>query len=252
MTNFALGKAPARKNSILLRLENYIHFRGLPEAPPVFGQEALVSDWGMLGNDNYGDCVWAGAGHETMLWNAEAGASVIFTDDDVLSDYSAVTGFDPNDSSTDNGTDMQKAAAYRQKTGVLDAAGDRHRVEAYVALKRRSVDWVMRAAYAFGAVGVGIRFPSTAMTQFNAGKPWSYVPFSKVEGGHYIPVVGRAANGNLLCVTWGQIQEMTPWFFFKYNDENIAYLSLEALKNSENLLGLNVRQLEADLRALKR
>jgi hypothetical protein len=252
VTNFALGKAPARKNSILLWLDNYIHFGDLPVAPREFGQQALVTDWGMLGNDNYGDCVWAGAAHETMLWNAEAGSKVTFADDAVLSDYSAVTGFDPSDPSTDQGTDMQKAAAYRQKTGVLDAFGHRHTVEAYVALKKRSLDWITRAAYAFGAVGVGIRFPSTAMAQFNAGKPWSYVPFSTVEGGHYVPIVGRLANGNLLCVTWGQIQEMTPTFFWKYNDENVAYLSLEALKNSENLLGLNVRQLEADLRALRR
>jgi hypothetical protein len=36
-----------------------------------------VAHWGMLGNDHYGDCVWAGAAHETMLWNKEAARNVL-------------------------------------------------------------------------------------------------------------------------------------------------------------------------------
>lgn len=246
-----LGKTPARKNSILLRLADYIAFKDLPPAPPVFGQQSLISDWGMLGNDYYGDCVWAGAAHETMLWNAEADNTVPFTDTAVLSDYSAVTGFNADDPNTDQGTDMQVAASYRKKTGVVDANGVRHQVDAYVALKKRSLDWVTKAAYYFGAVGVGIRFPNSAMDQFNAGQPWTLKPFSPVEGGHYIPIVGRAANGNLLCVTWGKIQEITPLFFFVYNDESVAYLSLEALKNGSSLQGFNVQQLQDDLKALQ-
>ena len=33
----------------------------------------------MLGNDEWGDCAWAGPAHETMLLSAEGGAAATFT-----------------------------------------------------------------------------------------------------------------------------------------------------------------------------
>ena len=58
-----------------------------------------------------------------MLLNKEVGTTVPFSDFSVLSDYSAVTGFDPADPATDQGTDVQDAATYRRVTGLLDANG---------------------------------------------------------------------------------------------------------------------------------
>src|SRR5215468_8854266 len=124
---FKLGKKPARPGAVKFKLANYLVKLKLPTPPQVFGHEGLIgANWGMLGNDQYGDCVWAGAAHETMLWNKEAARAVSFSDKSVLSDYSAATGFDPNDPSTDQGTDMQAAASYRKKTGIRDAKGKRH------------------------------------------------------------------------------------------------------------------------------
>ena len=205
----------------------------------------------MLGNDQYGDCVWAGAAHETMLWNKEAARTVAFNNTGVLKDYSAVTGFKPNDPSTDNGTDMQVAASYRRKTGVLDGQGKRHKVTAYLALKVGDIDQLALAIYLFGATGIGIKFPGSAMDQFNAGKPWDVVSNAKIEGGHYIPGVGRDQSGNIVIVTWGKTQLMTPRFFKKYCDEVIAYVSTEAIATGGKTLdGFDLVQLEKDLNAL--
>jgi len=41
--------------------------------------------------------------------------------------------------------------------------------------------------------------------------------------------VGRDAKGNIVVVTWGKIQLMTPRFYTKYCDEVVAYVSDEAL-----------------------
>ncbi len=38
-----------------------------------------------------------------------------------------------------------------------------------------------------------------------------------------MPIVGRAANGNVIAVTWGKTQEMTRKFYEAYNDEAYAY-----------------------------
>lgn len=246
----SLGKTPARAGAMTFKLSKYIDKSALPKPPKQFGHEGLIQAiWGMLGNDRYGDCVWAGAAHETMMWNAEAGRKVAFSDAGVLSDYSAVTGFNPKKPSTDQGTDMVVAASYRRKTGIVDAVGKRHQVAAYLSIKPGDINEHMIAAYLFGAVGIGIEFPSSAMDQFNAGKPWDVVSRSKIEGGHYVPLVARRAN--LEVVTWGRLQAMTPAFFQKYNDESVAYVSLEALQNNKSPEGFNAAQLQADLAALK-
>ena len=79
---FKLGKKPARPGAVKFKLANYLEKLKLPTPPKVFGHEGLIgANWGMLGNDQYGDCVWAGAAHETMLWNKEAARTVTFSND---------------------------------------------------------------------------------------------------------------------------------------------------------------------------
>jgi len=246
-----LGKLPARKDSVTFKLKNYLASPRLSTTPPesVLRPDFYPEAWEMLGNDNYGDCVWAGAGHETMLWNNEAKKTVSFTDANVLNAYSAVTGFNPNDPNSDQGTDMQQAASYRFKTGLIDKDGNRHKVAAYLALDVADVEQLKRAVYLFSAVGIGIEFPDSAMDQFNAGKPWTVKSGSNVEGGHYVPVVGYDKN-YVYVVTWGKVQKMTWGFFKKYNDESIVYLSDDMLTEGQSIIGLDVATLQADLKAI--
>jgi hypothetical protein len=67
-------------------------------------------------------------------------------------------------------------------------------------------------------------------------------------GGHYVPLV--ADRGNLVCVTWGRLQQMTLQFYKGYCDEAWAILSLEMLKGGLSLEGFAMTQLQIDLSAL--
>lgn len=243
---YKLGKLPARKDAVKFKLSKYL--LTLP-TPPKYGHQSLIGDYQMLGNDNYGDCVWAGAGHETMLWNKEASRTINFTDKSVLSDYSKVTGFNPNDPNTDQGTDMQVAASYRKNTGVVDGAGQRHKVGAYLAITPGSKTELKQAMYLFSVVGIGIQFPQSAMTQFNAGKPWTVVSKSPIEGGHYIPAVGYDSK-YVYIVTWGKIQKASWGFINKYCDEAIVYISEEFLTGGKSLEHFDLATLQADLAQL--
>jgi hypothetical protein len=249
---FKLGKKPARRGAFKFKLAKYLVKPQMPTPPKVFGHQTLVKAWGVLGNKAYGDCVWAGAAHETMLWNKEANKTATFNDDSVLRDYSKVTGFKKSDPDTDQGTDMQVAASYRRKTGVLDANGKRHKVKAYLALSPGNVDQLMLAMYLFGAVGIGFKFPDSAMAQFDAGKPWDVVPGPAPTDGHYVPGLGRDSNGNIIVVTWGKVQLMTPKFYKKYCDEVVAYVSEEMLvpPTQVSLEGFKLDQLVKDLDTL--
>jgi len=245
-----LGKLAARKNSVEFRLRDYLAVSTLPSPPTKTGHQNVSIPWGMLGNDSYGDCVLAGAGHETMFWNREAGKTVNITTADALSDYTAITGFNPNDPNTDQGTDMQVAASYRRKTGIEDSVRTRHKVAAYLAITPGNKLEMKQAIYLFDAVGIGIQFPKSAMDQFNAGKPWSVVASSPIEGGHYIPAIGYDSK-YVYIVTWGKVQKMTWSFFTRYCDEAIAYLSQEFLTGGKSPEGFDSATLNADLAKLK-
>lgn len=247
---YKLGKLPAVKNSVSFRLRDYLALTKIPTPPNIVNHEKGITTWGMLGNDQYGDCVWAGAGHETMAWAASAKHKVGVTEKDVLAAYTAVTGFNPNDPNTDQGTDMSKAAAYRKKTGISDASGlPRHKVAAYLAITPGNREELRQANYLFESVGIGIEFPGSAMDQFNAGEPWTVVKGATIEGGHYIPMLGYDAQ-YIYVVTWGKVQKMAWAFFDKYCDEAIVYLSEEMLTGGKSIEGFNEASLQADLKAL--
>lgn len=207
----------------------------------------------MLGNDKVGNCVFAGAAHETMLWTLEGKSPrAQFTIDDTLSDYSAVTGYDPKNPDSDQGTDMQEAAAYRQKTGIRDLHGVRHKIDAYAALRKGDIEQLELAAWLFGAVGVGVQVPASMEDQFDANKPWTVVTRDRVSGGHYIPCVGRNSAGNFMFVSWGKLQAATPEWVAKYMDEGVSYLSLERISSSGAVSpeGFNVSALKQYLRSM--
>lgn len=247
----ALGKRPARANSVKLKFATYFDAAALPTPPLMFGKPWLVTDWGVLANDTVGDCVWADAAHSVMLWTAEQGKPAMFSAASVLADYSAVTGYRPSYPSTDQGTDMQVAASYRLKNGVQDFVGGRHKIDAYVALEPANLDQLALAAYLFGAVSIGIQLPASAFDQFDQAQPWNPVTDSQNKGGHCITVVGRNSRGLFLAVSWGRLTAVTPAFLQTYMDEGIACLSLERMRGNLSPQGFDEAALQADLKLLQ-
>lgn len=245
--DYKLGKKKARKDSIKLKMSSYL-LKKLPAPPTVGGHLELlrgVQDWGMLGNDKYGDCVWAGAAHETMLWCMEAKTNTIFSENNALAAYSAVTGFTPNDPDTDQGTDMQVAAKYRRDSGLTDDHGRVHKIVAYLAIQSKDIK---QAVHLFGAAGIGIKFPDYAMDLFKEGKDWT-VQKGKVEGGHYIPALAYDKDW-VYIVTWGKLIRASWEFIEKYMDEGVVYLSHDMLTRGRTLEGFDLKTLQEDLKAI--
>lgn len=255
MNGLHLGKAPATKDSRDLKFAAY-RTSSLPTVPATWGYDNIYpkNGWGMLGNDEYGDCVWAGAAHEHMLMNLVAGHPVTFTTKGVLSDYSACTGFNEADPSSDQGTNVRDSLNYRRNTGIVDSKGARHKIGAYLAL---DVDRIHNgdfaemdeAAYLFGAVGLGVQFPQSAMDEFNDGKMWSYVAGSPIEGGHYIPLTAKRKH--LEIVSWARVVGAGQRFLEHYVDEAWAIVSPDFLTASgETVAGFDLGQLNSDLQEL--
>jgi len=243
-----LGLRPFKRDARDLWFASYRTGAVLPRKPAHFGHENLIAQWEVLGNDRFGNCVWAGAAHETMLWNAMAGRTVTFTEEGVLSDYSACTGFRADDPDSDQGTDLREAMKYRQKVGVVDAEGTRHKIGAYVWLQPGNYDHFLEAVWLFGACPVGITVPESAMEQFQTERPWEVVAGSAIVGGHYIPAVADRLYPEV--VTWGRVQPMTRAFYLKYAEAACAVISEEMLVNGKSPEGFDLEALRGDLAAL--
>jgi hypothetical protein len=262
-----LGKQAARHTPRDLKFSTYVDTEKVAlELPRSFGFDHVLAPdaWGMLGNDNWGDCVFAGACHETEVLTGRGATynkPAPFTDDQALAAYSAVTGFDPSKGApgrnpTDQGTVVADAMSYRRHTGIADANGDVHKILAYLSLTPGDIQQVWQALYLFEAVGIGIEFPQSAMDQFNNGEPWQVVQGSQIEGGHYIPVLSRqgddhAGRGLMRVVTWGRLQSVTDRFYRQYCDEAWCYVTEDAIKrNGTSNRGFDLATLQKDLAAL--
>ena len=244
-----LGKKPATKDTRDLLFARY-RTTALTPAPVGYDHTALVkTTWGMLANDRLGDCAIAGPGHETMLLNAAAGKQIAFSDQNIISAYSAITGYDPADPATDQGSNVRDVLNYRVSTGLTDGYGQTHKIGAYVALTPGDWNQLLEALYVFECVGIGIQFPGSAMDQFNANKPWD-LPISAIEGGHYVPVVAYPSAGVVEVITWGSKQLMTEAFYSATADEAWAFVSEEDLTGGKTLEGFDLAALQADLAAL--
>lgn len=173
---------------------------------------------GMDGNNDVGDCTCADVDHEVKSAEVAAGnTEVASTAAEVLAAYSAITGYNPADPNTDQGAEMQRVREYWQKTGFT-LGGVVHQVLLFADLDIHDTTLVKWALDQFGAVGLGINFPASAMDQFNAGQPWDAVAGAQIEGGHAIALVGYDAD-YWYVVTWGAVQRMTPAFFAAYVEE---------------------------------
>src|SRR5690242_5867428 len=247
-----LGAKPSPYDARTLRLRDYLDTEKL-KAPETWGYDNIVKPdgWGMLGNDQWGDCVFASAAHQVMLESRAADHAVNFTTSGVLSDYGKVTGFNPNDPNSDQGTVILDALKFRRATGVVDAQGNRHKIGAYLQLdlpliKEGAFHQLSTAGWLFGAVELGIQVPESAMDEFDGRQMWSYVPGSPNLGGHDVPLVARRKH--LEVITWGRVVPVGAKFLRNYVTEAWAIVSPDFLRaDGKTPAGFDLDQLNADL-----
>ena len=200
-------------------------------APPVF-------DWGMLGNDKYGDCTIAGALHlreavsvkhrETETWPTEA---------DVIATYLTLTH------GQDNGMVEADVLHTWQTAGLFG-----NRIDGYAPLNHRDPNELRSCVATFGGAYLGIAVPATAEQQFAAGEPWDltgYPADRQIVGGHAVPAVGYDSE-YLHVVTWGKTQKVTWRWCQVYLEEGWAVGTSELL----TAVGVDVAALKADLASL--
>lgn len=247
MRDYKLGRLPADPSLPRLKLASFLSATA-PTYPENVDWLAGVERWPMYLNDRIGDCTCATAGH--MIQNMSRygqGTTVTITDKDVLTAYSAVSGYDPRTGANDNGAVVQHVLNYWRKTGVGG-----HKILAFAEVDLHDPNEVRAATNIFGNVYLGIDFPETGFDQLDAGQPWDYVPGARSLGGHAINAAYYDVSDNMWkVVTWGQVQPMTQAFWDKYVFEAWVVISPEWFDaNGRNPSGLDMYALGEKFREL--
>jgi hypothetical protein len=237
-----LGKLPARYDCRSLHFGDYSQKIAPP--PVACDWTSSVDSWGLMLNDEIGDCPFAAAGHEIMAWTANAGKLFVPPDSAILSAYEAVTGYDgtPGDA-TDTGACLLDVLNYWRKEGI---AG--HQIGAFAAVRPSKIVHVQQAVAFLEGLYIGLQLPDEWL-HAPQGQAWD-VAEPNPNNGHCVTVLGYDPGG-VSVVTWGYIQRITWTGLMAACDEAWAIVSDDMLNQSgTSAAGLNVVQMNADLKAV--
>jgi hypothetical protein len=237
-----LGRRPARRPSQLRLLSGYLA-EGIP-TPPVSVPTPNVEAWGMDGNEQFGDCTIAGAGHLIAAANFDVSRTdPVPTSAEAVAQYKALTGCVTAGDSHDTG--LEESALLKTWTDV-GLFGD-NRIAGYAPVSPVGTQMIRQAVAAYGACYVGVNLPQSAEDQFDAGEPWTYTGDQPV-GGHCIVFVGYDETW-LYAVTWGAVVKVAADWWEHYGEEAWAVIP-QAFVEAGRGPTLDLATLRADIASL--
>lgn len=242
-----LGRLPAKFDTRVPEFSRYLK-AALPPAPASTKWREAVSEWGVLGNDELGNCTAASKCHDIQIWTANASKEANLTTSDAIKFYSQTTGYDPNDPSTDQGGIMLDVLNWWLKH---DLAG--HKIDAFATLDFNNRANIRDAVWLCGLADIGVNLPIAAQTQDDwvippeglkgDGEPRSW-------GGHDCTIVDYDENWCYIA-TWGIIKRASWEWVAAYTEEAYAILSKEWLKSTgKTPSGFDYNTLIRDMEAL--
>jgi len=213
----------------------------LPDAPASVQREQFINvAWGMLGNDRYGDCTFAGYVHLVMAVGALLGLHITApTAARVVAAYLAFS----------HGVDQGAVEATVLQTGY--ATGLCELSLAGYAKGKGGVAEAEQIIATFGASYDGVMLTQSDMEQFQNGQPWSLTSTRSIIGGHCIVRVEYTRDAGLFkALTWGVEHLVTYEWYEARCDEQWAVIPSIVKSSGLGVGAFDWAQLEADLHAL--
>ena len=212
-----LLKAPAKRDARNLKLAGLL--KKLPPLAAEFNCDSCFPfpiPTPMFGNDQLGDCVIAGRAHQTLRFEAfEQSKAIPISDQDAVDEYFSESG------GQDSGLVLLDSLKEWRKKGWL-AAGERYNAFGFAELDRSKHAEITASIYFLRGANIGLQLPLSAQSQIANGEIWdvtedpNFDPYGPAApgswGGHCVYLVAYDPAGPV-CVTWGQLQQMT-WAFF--------------------------------------
>ena len=229
------GRCPARFPAGLRDLTYYVA-GDLPKPPPSMTAPQVA--WGMLGNDQYGDCGVAGLEHLFMADAADTQENESFpSDQQTVAYYLQYTG------GQDSGVVLSDYLTYVRSNGYYG-----HTVKAFAPVAVQDVPTLQTAIWMYDAAYTGISVTQAMMDAFGQGEPWTLeMAQQEVIGGHCIPLIGYDGT-YLIAVTWGGLQKIEYSAWHAMSSEAWAVITGEEASGDGH--GVDLAALEADLNQL--
>lgn len=207
----------------------------------------------VFGNDKAGNCVEADILHTIGLINYNAGTPATFTDEQGLELYSGITGYNPADPSTDQGTIPQVALDWWLKNGVFG-----HHIAGWVAVNGHSMQEVRTAIWLFENCSYAVGLPDAWVAeQPGDWFTWGVDGQANPENGHFF--LGAGYDDNAVIVdSWGLYGVVTNGATKSYATDRgggqmFTVLTEESIDRAKQKApsGFDFSQLQADLEKMR-
>ena len=234
-----LGKLDPKRPSGLHMLAFY-QSNPLPPAPESVVVPS-VPNWGMLGNDKYGDCTFAGIVHARM-----ANANVLEISEQFPDDTEVEQAYLNYTNGKDVGAVEADLLNYWKNNDIFGK-----KLSAFAPTDHADQDELRSVIASYGLVYVGVQMPGVAQQQFINNQPWAltHTPAdNQIEGGHCVVIVGYDKD-YAQCITWGKVQQVTWEWLSSYMQESWAIITPEIVEKGL-YVNMRLEELVSDLEKL--
>jgi hypothetical protein len=245
-----LGKLPKRSDPRTLSLPALLTGEITAQAAASNEDHRPGKPWAMLGNDELEDCAVAAAAHAEMLWAAMHRPGLPDpTLTQVIDAYSKITGYKPEDQTTDKGADLLSVLKYWKQTGIAD-----QKIGAFAEILPRDVGTLRWTIANLDLAYVGLQLPAAWKTPHTTDPRPRFTPERKTLNpatwqnpyrGHCVIYTGYTED-SFTCVSWGELVTVPLSFHQAYCDEAYAIIA------PRRLHGLAAAPSQLDITKLKR
>lgn len=204
-TNRKFGRVRPVAHGPGLKLSRYISLSRLPTPPATidYSKPATTALSMVYLNDQLGSCVPAGIAHDIGIFTANAdGTPATFTDEQIETIYSDISGYVPGDPSTDRGCDEVAAVNLWRQRGFFG-----HQIAGWIEVDATNQDHVRAAEFVLENLFFGIELPDPWVEVQDSGFVWDDGT-PNPQNGHCVVACGYDAAG-IQVDTWGLIGTLT-------------------------------------------
>lgn len=264
--SFRFGRKRPTAQATKFKLKDYLG-TALPPAPDCDYAAAAGEALGQIYlNQDLGDCVIACMGHLFGVLRENAGGNrSIFSDGEIINEYSKCCGYIPGDPDSDQGCDLQQTLSQILSSGFKGhrkSNGEKvrmsHRIAGWLQVDGTNKEEVRQAVYLFENLVFGMELPDAWIEPFPSvsGFTWDVAGRPDPENGHCVCGVGSNSTG-IGISTWAMVGIMTYAAIAEYTaprhgGELYVVLSEDSINRAKGLTpnGFDFAALEKDFQSL--